>query len=204
MKYMLIFAAFLMPSVSFSETLHFACFPSLSPDAGEIYFSYEGDIFKVGIDGGTAMRFVSLGGYENYPKISPDGKYVAFSSDVNGSNDVYIVSVEGGDAKRLTWHEAGDTPTGWSHDSKYVYFESNRANIKTTYKVSIEGGTPERLADGYFNTMINVAENPVTGDLYFNESNESIKFPTRKGYVGDHNPDIKSWSPSIKKYSVLP
>lgn len=203
MKYMLIFAAFLMPSVSFSETLHFACFPSLSPDAGEIYFSYEGDIFKVGIDGGTAMRFVSLGGYENYPKISPDGKYVAFSSDVNGSNDVYIVSVEGGDAKRLTWHEAGDTPTGWSHDSKYVYFESNRANIKTTYKVSIEGGTPERLADGYFNTMINVAENPVTGDLYFNESNESIKFPTRKGYVGDHNPDIKSWSPSIKKYSVL-
>ena len=203
MKYMLIFAGLLMSHSLFSETLHFACFPSLSPNAGEIYFSYEGDIFRVGVEGGTAMRLVSLGGYESYPKVSPDGKYIAFSSDVNGNNDVYIVPVEGGEVKRLTWHEGSDTPSGWSHDSKYVYFESNRANIKTTYKVSVNGGTPVRLAEGYFNTMINVTENPVTGEMYFNESNESIKFPTRKGYIGDHNPDIKSWNPSMKKYSVL-
>lgn len=203
MKYMLIFATLLTSHVSFAETLRFAGFPSLSPDAKDIYFSYEGDIFRVGIDGGTAMRFVSLGGYESYPKVSPDGKYIAFSSDISGNNDVYIVPAEGGDARRLTWHEASDTPAGWSHDSKWIYFESNRANIKTTYKVSVDGGTPVRLAEGYFNTMINVAENPVTGELYFNESNESIKFPTRKGYIGDHNPDIKSWNPQEKKYSVL-
>ena len=169
MKHILIIAMSFMSHSLFSETLHFACYPSLSPNAGEIYFSYEGDIFRVGVEGGTAMRLVSLGGYESYPKVSPDGKYLAFSSDVNGNNDVYIVPVEGGEVKRLTWHEGSDTPSGWSHDSKYVYFESNRANIKTTYKVSVNGGTPVRLAEGYFNTMINVTENPVTGEMYFNE-----------------------------------
>lgn len=203
MNYKLMLATLAFPLTSLADTLHFPYFPSLTPDAKDIYFSYEGDIFKVSSQGGTATRFISIGGYENYPKVSPDGKFLAFSSDINGNNDVYIVPMEGGEAKKLTWHEANDTPVGWSNDSKYVYFESDRSNIKTTYKVSIEGQTPVRLAEGYFNTMINVTENPVTGELYFNESNESIRFPTRKRYMGDHNPDVKSWNPSTGKYSVL-
>ena len=149
------------------------------------------------------MRLVSLGGQESSPKVSPCGKYLAFASDIQGNNDVYIVPVAGGNVKRLTWHEGNDVPSGWSKDSKYVYFETDRANGKTTYKVPVSGGTPVRLLDGYFNTIVNVAENPVTGEFYFNESNESRSFPTRKHYVGDHNPDVKSWNPATAKYREL-
>ena len=117
-----------------AETLHFPYYPSLSPDGKDIYFSYDGDIFRVGADGGTAMRLVSLGGNESYPSVSPDGKLLAFSSDINGNNDVYIVPVAGGEVTRLTWHEANDMPVGWTPDSKSVYFESNRANIEPRYR----------------------------------------------------------------------
>ena len=193
----------LLPLCGFAETLHFPYNPSLSPDGKTIYFSYDGDIFKVDADGGLAVRVISLGGVEGHPKVSPDGKYIAFSSTVHGNSDIYMVPVEGGDVKRMTWHEGKDVPSGWSRDSKSIYFESNRINIKTTYKVNIGGGTPERLFDHYFNTIVNVAENPVTGELYFNESGESISFPTRKRYVGEHNPDIKVWNPNRQLYKQL-
>lgn len=193
----------LLPLFSAAETLYFPYNPVLSPNGSTIYFSYDGDIFKVSSEGGLAMRLVSLGGYESHPKVSPDGKYLAFASTVQGNNDVYVVPVEGGEVKRLTWHESSDVPSGWSSDSKYIYFESGRANTRTTYKVALSGGTPIRLFDNYFNTIVNLAENPVTGELYFNESGESISFPTRKRYVGDHNPDIKSWNPATQKYTCL-
>lgn len=192
-----------LPTLLMAETLYFPYNPSLSPDGKTVYFSYDGDIFSLPAEGGLAMRLVNLGGNEGNPKVSPDGKYIAFSSDIQGNNDVYVVPVAGGDVKRLTWHEGADTPSGWSKDSRSIYFESNRANLKTTYKVALSGGTPVRLFESYFNTIVNVAENPVTGELYFNESGESINFPTRKRYVGDHNSNIKSWNPSKREYKEL-
>jgi len=203
MKKLLSLILVVFPLAAMAGTLHFPYNPSLSPDGKDIYFSYDGDIFKVPSGGGLAMRLVSLGGNESRPKVSPCGRWVAFASDIQGNNDVYIVPVEGGDIKRLTWHEGNDYPSGWSADSKYIYFETNRANNRSTYKVAVAGGTPVRLFENYFNTIVNVAENPVTGELYFNESTESINFPTRKRYVGDHNPNIKSWHPAKRSYREL-
>lgn len=203
MKKLLLLLSCFLPVLAAAETLHFPYNPALSPNGETIYFSYDGDIFSVPAKGGLAMRLVSLGGNEDNPKVSPCGKYIAFSSDIQGNNDVYVVPVAGGEVKRLTWHEGSDVPRGWSKDSGEIYFESNRANNRTTYKVSLEGGTPVRLFPNYFNTIVNLAENPVTGELYFNESNESISFPTRKRYVGDHNSNVKSWNPAKKEYKEL-
>jgi len=203
MKKLALLLLCILPMFAAAETLHFPYNPVLSPNGETIYFSYDGDIFSVPAGGGLAVRVVSLGGTESNPKISPCGKYIAFASDIQGNNDVYVVPVAGGDVKRLTWHEGNDVPAGWSKDSKHIYFESNRANNRTTYKVALAGGTPERLFPNYFNTIVNVAENPQTGELYFNESTESINFPTRKRYVGDHNPNIKSWNPAKKQYREL-
>ena len=193
----------ILPVLAAAETLHFPYNPALSPNGETIYFSYDGDIFSVPAKGGLAMRLVSLGGNEGNPKVSPCGKFIAFSSDIQGNNDVYVVPVAGGEVKRLTWHEGSDVPSGWSKDSKHIYFESNRANNRTTYKVALSGGTPVRLFNDYFNTIVNLVENPATGELYFNESNESISFPTRKRYVGDHNSNVKSWNPAKKEYKEL-
>ena len=183
--------------------LYFASTPTLSPDAQTIYFCYEGDIWKVAATGGQALRVTAMTGYETRPRVSPDGKWLAFSSNEQGNNNVYIVSTAGGPIQQLTQHEASDMTSSWSADSKYVYFESNRYNNMSTYRVSIQGGTPERLFEGYFNTIANLVENPRTGAFYFNESNESYGYPTRKGYKGDHNPDIKSWDPKQKTYTQL-
>jgi len=206
MKRFLILAAAIMAAstVSLADNIRFASHPSLSPDGKRIYFSYDGDIFSVPVEGGQATAVITMPGVQDSPLVSPDGKWLAFSSDIQGNNDIYVVPVKGGKAVQLTFHEAPDTPVGWSPKSDWIYFESTRASArKTTFKVAVTGGTPQLMFDGYFNTVVNLAENPKTGEFLFNESMESISFPTRKRYVGDHNPNIKSWNPRTKSYSEL-
>ena len=206
MKRFLILAAAILAAstVSLGDNIRFASHPSLSPDGKRIYFSYDGDIYSVPVEGGQASAVITMPGVQDSPLVSPDGKWLAFSSDIQGNNDIYVVPVKGGKAVQLTFHEAPDTPVGWSPKSDWIYFESTRASArKTTFKVAVTGGTPQLMFDGYFNTVVNLAENPKTGEFLFNESMESISFPTRKRYVGDHNPNIKSWNPRTKSYSEL-
>ena len=190
-------------SAATTQPLFFASHPTLSPDAQTLYFCYEGDIWKTPVSGGQALRVTAMTGYEIRPRVSPDGKWLAFSSNEQGNDDVYVVSTQGGPIRRLTFHDAYDRVTSWSGDSKYIYFESNRYNSISAYRISVEGGTPERLFGDYYNTIANLVENPVDGSFYFNESTESYSYPTRKRYKGDHNPNIKNWDPKSKKYTEL-
>lgn len=181
------------------ESTYFAAYPSLSPDAQNIVFSYDGDIWKVPTKGGLASRITAMAGDEINPKISPDGKWLAFSSNQFGNYDVYIMSVNGGDIKQLTFNDGADEVDNWSWDSKTIYFTSSRYNNYSSYKVGINGGTAVRLFDNYFNTTHNIAESP-DGSLFFNDTWESKNFANRKHYKGAYNPDIQSYNPKTKTY----
>ena len=185
-----------------SETIYFADHPALTPDGSSIIFNYEGDLWKASVYGSPeAYRLTAMDGNENHPKISPDGKWLVFSSNQYGNNDLYIMSMNGGNIKQLTFHQANDNPASWSWDSETIYFESSRENRNTTFTISRNGGTPQRLFGHYHNIMHNVAEAP-DGALYFNETWESSSFTHRKRYKGAYNPDIKSYHPKDKKYKV--
>ncbi len=187
----------------FAQAPYFTANPALSPDAEKIVFSYEGDIWMVSSSGGNATRIIAMDGMENHPKYSPDGKFIAFTSNQNGNNDVYVVSSDGGEIKQLTYHSAGDKVETWSWDSEYIYFSSNRDNRINSYKVSVNGGTPVKLFDGFFIWAHNIALDPNTHGVYFNESWESFLFPSRKRYKGDFNPDIKYYNSDTDEYKEL-
>ncbi|TJZ59833.1 PDZ domain-containing protein [Sphingobacterium olei] len=183
--------------------LSFLSHPTLSPDGNTIVFSYDGDLWRVSVEGGAAFRLTAMKGNEIAPRISPDGKWLAFSSNQSGNMDVYVMPLEGGDIKQLTYHEAGDEVDSWSWDSKSIYFTSSRHNRFGSYKVVRSGGTAERLFPHYFNTIHNVVETP-EGELLFNDSWESYSAANRKRYKGAFNPDILSYSPkdnTFKQYT---
>ncbi len=203
-KIVLLLSSMLLLCINlWADNVRFALKPSLSPDSKTIYFSFNGDIYSVDRNGGEALTVISTKGFDNNPRMSPDGKWLAFSSDLDGNNNVYIVPSEGGEIKQLTYNDASDIPVSWSPDSKTIYIESGRLNQVSTYKISIEGGTPERLFENYFNTVSNLVENPTTGEYVFNESMDGFNFATRIGYRGEHNSDLLQWNPKTKDYSEL-
>jgi len=180
--------------------VYFASYPTLTPDGKTVIFSYEGDLWKVDIGSPVAVRLTAMQGEETLPHVSPDGKWLAFTSNQFGNADVYVMPLAGGEIKQLTYHDGNDQVDSWSWDSKSIYFTSNRYNSFSEYKVSINGGTPTRLFGNYFNTIHGVVESPTTGELFFSNTWESILFPNRKRYKGAYNPDIQSYNPKTKVY----
>jgi tricorn protease len=181
----------------------FATYPALTPDGNTVIFSYEGDLWKASVKDGQAVRLTGMQGYETNARVSPDGKWIAFTGRQLGNADVYVMPVNGGDIRQLTYHDATDQVDGWSWDSQTIYFTSGRYNAFSGYKVNVNGGTAVRLFWNYFNTVHNVAEAP-DGQIFFNDTWESMQFAQRKGYKGAYNPDIQSYNPktkSFKKYT---
>src|SRR5205823_2737700 len=92
---------------------------------GRIVFSYLGDLWLMQEDG-PARRMTVHKARDVHPRFSPDGKWIAFSSNRYGNYDVFLMPAEGGPAKRLTYHSANDNVVGWSRDSQRVVFSSAR------------------------------------------------------------------------------
>ncbi|MBV9302496.1 MAG: PD40 domain-containing protein [Acidobacteriaceae bacterium] len=92
----------------------------------QIVFSYAGDLWIVGREGGDAKRLTSGIGTETDPIFSPDGSLVAFTGEYDGNRDVYVVPAAGGVPQRLTYHPGADEAVGWTRDGKSVLFCSGR------------------------------------------------------------------------------
>ena len=116
---------------------------------GQVVFSHGGDLWVVGLDGGTARRLTTSIGQERWPHLSPDGSLVAFSGEYDGNVDVYVIPVEGGEPTRLTWHPGRDSVRGWTPDGKRVVFASGRDSapipIARFWTVGLGGGAPEPM-----------------------------------------------------------
>lgn len=113
-----------------------------------VVFTYEGDIWKGSIRGGEAYRITSDKGEERYAKISPDGKWIAFTAEYDGGVDVYLMPISGGEPKRLTYHLSADLVLGWTPDSENVLFRTRREypmRGEQIYTVSINGGNEKKL-----------------------------------------------------------
>lgn len=202
MKKLILFIAFVISFPLSAQEAYFTSSPSLTPDGSKIVFSYDADLWIVNSDGGEAARLTAMEGNESFPRVSPDGKWVAFTAEVMGNADIYLMPVSGGEIQRLTYHSAADRTETWSWDSQTIYFRSGRDNRLTAFHVNINGGTPKRLVDHYFNWPHNLAIHP-DGRVFFNESWESSNQVTRKRYKGSFNPEIKTFNPKNNDFEVL-
>ncbi len=166
---------------------------------GKIAFAYLGDIWTATEDGKNLQRLTAHKARDVYPRFSPDGKYVAFSSDRNGNMDVFIMPTEGGAVTALTTHSAPDKVLGWSPDSKNVLFASQRGEgfMGKLYTVPVTGGIardagPDMGVDGTFS--------PDGLKLAINRKTQSY---WRKFYRGSYQSDVTVMDLATKTFKDL-
>ena len=87
----LLIAGFTVFSVASTDS-RLMRFPDINGNL--VAFVYAGDIWTVNSSGGDARRLTSHEGMELFPKISPDGKWIAFSAEYSGTRQVYVVELD--------------------------------------------------------------------------------------------------------------
>ncbi len=93
--------------------------PAVSNDS--VVFVAEGDLWRVGIDGGTAVRLTTNLAAESNPAISPDGKLIAFTARYEGPGEVYVMPISGGAPTRLTFDGDNAQVQGFTPGGSVLY-----------------------------------------------------------------------------------
>ena len=134
-----------------------------------IAFVYAGDIWLVDANGGEARRLTSHPGMELFPKISPDGQWIAFSAEYSGSRQIFVMPSNGGTPRQLTFYNSvglmpprggfDDVPLDWTSDSKTILFRANRTPFGDRngkyFTIGLDGGLekPLPIVNGGFATF---------------------------------------------------
>ena len=152
--------------------------PAISPDGKTIAFSYQGDIFTVPSNGGTAKQITSNAAFDSYPVWSPDGSHIAFASNREGSIDVWVMDANGGIPKRVTTNSGSEYPLRWKDNSTIMFKASIMPTAKSiifagsypqVYTVGMDGGRPKLFSD-------------ITMDALDINASGDVLYIDRKGY----------------------
>ncbi len=171
-----------------------------------IAFVYAGDIWSVEANGGEARRLTSHPGMELFPKISPDGNWIAFSGEYSGSRQIFVMPSNGGTPRQLTFYNSvglmpprggfDDVPLDWTSDSKNILIRDNRTPFGERngkyFMVSLEGGLekPLPIVNGGF-----AALSPDDKKICFTPVDR--EFRTWKRYKGGRASDL--WIYDLEK-----
>jgi tricorn protease len=166
---------------------------------GRIAFSYLGDIWSADETGQNIQRLTVNRARDVFARFSPDGKWIAFSSERNGNLDVFIIPSVGGEAKQLTFHSADDTVLNWSADSQAVLFTSNRGEDFTPqlYLVSVSGGMPWKVGT---DMGVQAAFSPDGKRIAYNPKAQAY---WRKYYRGSMQSDIVIMDIAAKRFNQV-
>ncbi len=109
-----------------------------SPDGNEIWI--------MNGDGSRKQQLTNDQSTKAQASVSPDGRFIAFTSNRSGSINIWRMDIDGGNVRPLTDGTFDERPLV-SPDGKWVVFVSRRSGSNTLWKVPIDGGEPVQLSE---------------------------------------------------------
>ena len=120
-----------------------------------------GDLWILPMSGGNPFPFLQTQYGELQPEFSPDGGWIAYTSDESGTQEVYVRKFEkgpaSGGAKRIS--TSGGSHPKWRRDGKELFYLSRDLklmSVEVEISATLKAGTPRplfqthtRLADVY-------------------------------------------------------
>ena len=127
------------------------------PSGGQIAFvsslGSETEMWGVDAGGGFPRRLTAgMGGVRflgtRIPRISPDGRWLAFLSERTGAAEIWLWPTDGGPIRQLTRLGNNINSVSWAPDSQSVVLDCNRYGAFDIYRVAVPDGKTSRLTCG--------------------------------------------------------
>ncbi|MDP3037683.1 MAG: DPP IV N-terminal domain-containing protein, partial [Rhodocyclaceae bacterium] len=123
--------------------------PQFSPDGQFIYFTSDRggspQIYRQPVDGGPAQRVTFEGSYNVTPRLSPDGKSLAYISRDGGRFRVTIIDLGTRQTQILT-DTAKDESPSFSPNGRMILFATEVGGRGVLAAVSTDGRVKHRLS----------------------------------------------------------
>src|SRR5882757_4010901 len=116
----------------------------VAPDGKTIAFELLGDIYTLPIEGGKAKLIDGGMSFDSQPKFSPDGQWIAFLSDREGSENIWIMHPDGTGVKQVSKDSNSEFASpSWDPKGKYVYVSKTHFGIgpREIWMYHMDGGT---------------------------------------------------------------
>ncbi len=146
---------------------------SLSPKGERALFVARGDIFSAPIEKGVPRNLTrSSGAHDKAPAWSPDGRQIAFLSDMSGEEELYVMPQDGSapPTQLTTGGAAMRYRPLWSPDSKKIAFSDKDGKI---YVVTVADKSIVEVADEKRGQSQDYVWSPDSGFLAFSLSGDN-------------------------------
>ena len=131
----------------------------IAPNGNRAVFSARGDLFTLPAEHGNTRNLTQTSSAdEDHPSWSPDGKTIAYTTDVTGEQQLAVRPAEGGAERILTHFARGFfyAPL-WSAASDRLAFSDNEHRL---WLLPVAGGEPVQVAQDPYNEIHDQAWSP--------------------------------------------
>lgn len=104
----------------------------VSPDGKQIVFDLLGDIYTIPFSGGEAKALTQGVAWDMQPRFSPNGNWVAFTSDRAGGDNIWIMKSDGTSPQQVTKEDFRllNSPA-WTPDSEFVIARKHFSSLRS-------------------------------------------------------------------------
>lgn len=200
---------FALPAIGGAEQLLTRCRQAWlgfdwSPDDSVLFVAdqeIEGDpigVWRVDLtDGGRRQLTTPPAPHyrDTSPRVSPDGKWVAFRRKMaEGQFEIFLVPSGGGEERQLTFERQDNGGFDWAPDSRSIVFSSNRGGLFSLWRVSFYGEVePLGIEDAYLPAVADRADR-----LVFEKRSLDIDLWEVGNPFVEPSPKARRWSTSTQ------
>jgi len=101
----------------------------VAPDGSWLVFDLLGHIYRLPVGGGEATALTQNSGIaiNTHPRISPDGRLIAFISDRRGQNNLWVMNADGSNPRPIfTENYVRAVTPAWSGDGQYIVVQRSQ------------------------------------------------------------------------------
>lgn len=164
------------------------------------------EIYLIGVDGEDLRQVTGNRSFNLFPRWSPDGQQIAFTSFRTGVQNIYLRNLQTGKEQVVVKYGNSKSPGCFSPDGRHLYFFASTSGDSDIYNIPLGGGqmnkvvggggleiSPSLSPDGKYMAFVSDRGGQGSPQVYVKELPDGSE--TRISHAGSYSTS-PSWSPT--------